>query len=166
MQRHTPTTQGAKPRTAATRRGRAFTMIEILVVILILGILATLGATYAVSLIRQAGREATIGYQRVILQAIEAYREQEGDFPLDDGLPDDRLYHKLITCRQAKDILRKLPDDVMTHDAGGNFVSFVDNYGTAMTYERYGGRGGTPMLVSAGADRSMGTEDDIRSDEQ
>ena len=62
-------------------QGSAFTLIELLVVIGILAILLTLGAGFATSMLRDVDRKQTIARQKMLLQAIDAYHEEDEKYP-------------------------------------------------------------------------------------
>lgn len=116
----------------------------------------------------KAAREQTIATQKVVMLAIERYRDANGgNYPhVGDSndcsaLMSALMHQGSLRARQAaKDALRDLPKE--TWAGGGNPV--FDGFGQPMKYEKAGGLGGTPVLISKGPDRQFGTADDIRSD--
>jgi prepilin-type N-terminal cleavage/methylation domain-containing protein len=151
------------------RPGRGFTLIEILVVIVVLGVLLSLGVSAGFKVLQEAKRKETVTIQQTILDAIQAYRHSDPDEALpyklnaQNTMGMTELYDLLTANATAMETLRNLPDGAI--DAAGHALR--DSYGTAMRYERDSGFGGTPQLISAGPDTNFGTTaDNIYSKEQ
>jgi len=161
----------------ATGRARpAFTLIELMVVIFIIGILVTLVVGISKYVYDEAARRETHGIQEIVVTAIQAFREVDGNYPNDAGPPNfaiDVLVDQLvadISCgytaekaagiqKATREILLKLPTDAFD----GNTI--YDGFGNEMRYYRDQGLGGGPVVVSAGPDGTFDNADDIRSDE-
>ena len=132
---------------------RGFTLVEMLIVVVIIGILVTVVVGVSRMVIARAANEKTRMYMQTIMLAIDAYHEATGNYPAEGN-----LYQQLIAVPAAKKRLSALPDDAVKDNV------FVDGFEKHMYYFRTGGIGGLPVLISAGADRTFDTEDDIRSD--
>lgn len=153
---HTPS------RVRGARRRRGFTLVEILTVVFIVGILVALVVGVSGLIRNQAAEEETRTTQKLVLQAIKAYRGDTGSWPA--GPSPQNLLTQLQDSHAAVENLRNLPPDALPAD--GDAV--LDAYGNAMNYQPSGALGsGGPVLISAGPDGDFGTsEDNIRSDEQ
>ena len=68
----------------------------------------------------------------------------------------------LLGQPQCKDAIRDLSSEAW----GGSGKPLKDGFGENMKYDKTGGLGGAPVLISKGADRQDNTSDDIRSDGQ
>ncbi len=67
------------------KNDEGFTLIELLIVIVILGILATV-VVFAVGGITDQGEQSACAAELKTVQvAVEAYRAQEGDYPVDNA---------------------------------------------------------------------------------
>lgn len=169
-------------------RDRGFTLVEMLIVVVIIGILVTVVVGVSKMVIARAAGEKTRTYMQTITLAINAYHEAAGDYPPEEAdipaVPEEwyprmrpeekrqrmwaafcrnkKLYQQLIAVPSAQKRLAALPEDAVSSIYGENI--FVDGFETYMDYFRTGGIGGLPVLISAGPDRTFDTEDDIRSD--
>ena len=167
---------------------RGFTLVEMIIVVIIIGILVTVVVGVSKMVVARAASEKTRTYMQTITLAINAYREAAGDYPPEEtdipAVPEEwypgmrpsekrqrmwsafcrnkKLYQQLIAVPLAQKRLAALPEDAVSSIYGENV--FVDGFETYMDYFRTGGIGGLPVLISAGADRTFDTEDDIRSD--
>ena len=153
-------------------------MVEMLVVLLILAILLALVVGISRYVMAKAAEEQTVAIQRIVMLAIERYRDTNGGNYPSVGVTNDcsQLMNALVyqgslgAKKAAKDVLRDLPKEAW---AGGSNKLF-DGYGKEMRYEPTGGLGGVPLLISCGADRKKNdggdrnhadNEDNIYSDE-
>jgi len=162
-------------------QGRGFTLIEMIIVVMIIAILVTIVVGVSKLVTGRAASDKTRMYMQTIMLAIDAYRESTGSYPAEETnipeKPDDwhwasrdwsafcrnkKLYQQLIAVPAAKKRLSALPNDAVRNIYGENV--FIDAFEMMMEYFINKGIGETPLLVSAGADRTFGTEDDIRSD--
>lgn len=166
----------------ATSRTKAFTLVEMLVVVFVIAILVTIVVGVAKIVIGRASSDQTAVSMKAILNAIETYREVTGDYPVEatdfTGQPTvgwtvrdwqayvrgRLLYEDLSGRPQSQAKLAPLGNAVL--QISGNWV-FVDGFGKYLDYFRDGGAGGTPLLLSAGADGNFDTqEDNVRSDDR
>jgi len=147
----------------AGRQRRAFTLIEILTVLFIIGILVALVVGVAGLTRNQAAEEETRTTQKLLLQAIRSYHDDMGSWPA-SGRTDEGLIETLKTSAAATDVLRNIPTEAYPNDSTG----VLDAYANPMTYRRNGALGsGGPLIVSGGPDGRVDTEEDnIRSDKQ
>ena len=174
-------------------RRMAFTIVELVIVIAILAILLTLITSISGYVMRQGRAQETADIQAIVIQAIEAYRDNHPnrEIPYDRKIAADPVPTPTASAtglinflcgywyrpdpgtppyaanRAAKDVLFKLPKDAWD---GGVTVGIKDAWGTPMQYMRDGGLGGTPVLISAGPDRAFSPPpgndtDNIRSDD-
>jgi len=146
----------------------AFTLVEMLAVILVIGILVTVVVGVAGRVIARAAEERTRVYMATVMNAIAVYEEQYGTYPITTGgsMQDHNAnLYKLLTdhCPAAKKRLGQL--------SRGAYVAFsfktyfADGFGNPLRYHVSGGAGGAPYLESAGRDGDFTTtEDNIRSD--
>jgi prepilin-type N-terminal cleavage/methylation domain-containing protein len=125
----------------------AFTLVEMLAVVLVIGILVAIIVGVAGNVIQRANREKTKQTMRVISNAISAYYDENKAYPPDLAT--------LASSAKAAAILSALPPG----------PPFMDGFGTAMQYYPSGGAGNCPYLESAGPDGSFtAAADNIRSD--
>lgn len=125
---------------------RAFTMMEVLVVIVILSILLALITNVVKRLQVQAEIEKTKATMVIVMKAIERYYDEKRVFP---ERPQD-----MMSVDSCKEILSNSPVITSNGDA-------MDGFGKVMTYEKTGGPGKRPRLVSSGPDQQPNTKDDI-----
>jgi len=157
---------GTRPNSAmrsAPRRagGGAFTMVELLVVLLILAILLGLVVGISRYIMSESARKQTESIQKVVMNAVERYRDATASYP-DDSADCISLMTDLLGNAQSKEAIR----DVSSEAWGGSGKALKDGFGENMKYQKTGGLGGTPVLISKGADRQDNTSDDVRSDGQ
>lgn len=166
-----------------------FTLIEMLAVVFIIAILVTIIVGVAALVQRRQGVERTRTNMGVIHAAIEKFNEETGNYPeeLLDSLPPAgwpldaqsqsewypfnrgaHLYRQLMidpapaACRARLRDLTYQNDAIITMQ--GTRETFADGFKKYLDYRRSEGAGGTPLLLSAGADGQFNTQDDIRSD--
>jgi len=166
----------------ASRKRKAFTLVEMLVVVAVIAILVTIVVSVTGMVIRRQDEQQTRTNMQAIMVAIQTYYDLQGDFPADptpqdfDGKPatwktrdwqafvrGKKLYDQLVAVPQVQARLAPLYKDGIIN-VRGNQV-FADGFSKYIEYYRTGGAGGRPLLVSAGADADFDrTEDNIRSD--
>ena len=146
-------------------------MVEMLVVLLILAILLALVVGISRWVMAEAAKQQTIATQRIVMLAVEKYGEgnASNDYPADSSNCAS-LMIALMGEPHAREVLRDLPKDAW----GGQNQPLKDGYGMDMRYEKSGGLGGGPVLISCGPDRKkndggakdhVDNKDNIRSDE-
>ena len=162
-------------------QGRGFTLIEMIIVVMVIAILVGVVIGVSKMIAARAANEKTRMYMETISLAIETYYESTKDYPYQETdipeTPDDwrwtsrdwhafmrnkKLYQQLIAVPSAQKRLAALPEDAVRNIYGENV--FIDGFEMFLDYFRSGGVGGSPVLISAGPDRTFDTEDDIRSD--
>lgn len=147
-----------------TGRG-AFTLVELLVVLLILAILLGLVVGISKYIMAESARKQTEATQGVVMVAIERYHEVKKDYP-PDSADCVSLMQELRREPAAEEALKTLSTEAYPKKDG----PLKDGFGEDMQYDKDGGLGGTPVLISKGADRQTGQADtkadDIRSDAQ
>ena len=137
----------------------AFTLVELLVVLLILAILLGLVVGISKYIMAEAASKQTVATQRIVMLAVERYQETEGSYP-----PDDSSCTTLMTTLHSNDASSTTLLDLPEESWAARGKPLKDGFGENMAYERSGGFGGTPILISKGPDREFNTADDIRSD--
>ena len=162
---------------------RAFTLIELIIVIAIISILAALivsGGRYVMS---EADRKTTQTIQAITMQAIQVwfdnitpcqYPPGNGDAASPQELFDyltgnadlngdgsiDSADAQTSCVLAAREFLLKLPQAAFQR--GDDCIR--DGFGEPIRYSQFGGIGGRPVLISNGPDKEFGNEDNIRSD--
>ena len=132
------------------KRRSGFTLVEILVVVVILGLLATLVIPRVVGRGEEAKRTATLVQIRALEQALDLYKLDNGFYPTTEqglealvskpsGMPEPMNYRK-------DGYMKKVP---------------VDPWGRAYVYRSPGEHGETDIL-SFGPDGAEGGEEDDR----
>ncbi|RPI64299.1 MAG: type II secretion system protein [Planctomycetaceae bacterium] len=151
---------------------KAFTLIEMLVVIGILMVLAALIVGVSRYVMEESANKKTVAIQAVIMSATKAYHDKNKAYPdSNDAPPTDpnsgdikKLYDALNpSTPDAKivDKLKLLPKEAI--DSASH--TFKDSWDKDMRYYKTGGLGGGPVIISAGPDGDFTTEaDNIRSD--
>ena len=136
-------------------------MVELLVVLLILGILLALVVGISKYIMAESARKQTVATQRVVMNAIERFRDVTGSYPADSA-DCVSLMTALLGNEASKEVLRDLSNEAWK----GSGQALLDGFGEAMKYQQQGGFGGSPVLISKGADRVFDNSDDTRSDRQ
>lgn len=73
-----------------------------------------------------------------------------------DGDPEDIDLNPIAPVTAAKEKLRDLPREAF----GESNIAFMDSYEQAIRYNRDGGLGGKPVVISAGPDGKFGTNEE------
>ena len=175
----------------ADRAGRSggaagFTLMELLVVVSIIAILMTLVVSVG-SAVRAAGKEdETRGTLLTIRTALNAYHDASGTYPADAGPFDSNkgtldnwvAYNSSMLNQQLQSVgtsqakLKALPPsatgagakDYVYDSKTQNFPVLLDAFGVPLLYQHAEGAGQTPLVMSAGKDKTWNDGDDIRSD--
>ncbi len=142
---------------------RAFTLVEMMAVILVISIVVAVVVGVAGNAISKAAEEKTKESMAVIMTAVDAYHDAKGVWPpVTGGSPtarSNRLFRELKACAESKERLAAFTSDTLK---GGKFL---DGFEQVIDYHPTGGAGGTPYLESAGRDGDFDSkEDNIRSD--
>lgn len=149
-----------------TESRRAFTLVELMVVMFVMMVLVALAVGVSKYVMDRSAREQTIATQSILMAAIRAC----GDIP-PDATSMSGLWSPLSKVPKALQHLERLDSTVVNRS--NNVFTVLDGYGNKMVYSPTGGLGGGPVIVSGGLDGvigdSIGTSeneaaDDIRSD--
>jgi len=128
-----------------------FTMVELMAMLIIIGLLATLVVTKVTSKIDQARITTTKANLKILSSAVNQFRMDTGQFPSEDmGLLD----------------LIEQPPDVIIWEPGGYLETTdlpLDGWGMDFKYEPYPESGKQFAIRSSGPDKEEGTEDDLLS---
>ncbi|HUU16426.1 MAG TPA: type II secretion system major pseudopilin GspG [Sedimentisphaerales bacterium] len=128
-----------------------FTMIELMAMLIIIGLLATLVVTKVASKIDQARETTTKANLKALAAAVNQFRMDTARFPTEDeGL--------LALIEQ--------PSDVETWEPGGYLETTEipkDGWGNEFIFELYPESGKQFVIRSSGPDGEQGTEDDLLS---
>jgi len=133
------------------RRRNGFTMVELMAMLIIIGLLATLVVTKVATKIDQARITTTKANLKALHSAVNQFKMDTGRFPSEDkGLID----------------LIEQPTDVDTWEPGGYLETTEippDGWGNEFIYEVYPESGKQFVIRSMGPDGEEGTEDDLLS---
>jgi general secretion pathway protein G len=128
-----------------------FTMVELMAMLIIIGLLATLVVTKVASKIDQARETTTKANLKALAAAVNQFRMDTARFPTEDeGL--------LALIDQ--------PSDVVTWEPGGYLETTEiprDGWGNEFIFELNPESGKQFVIRSSGPDGEQGTEDDLLS---
>lgn len=135
----------------------AFTMVEMLAVLMILTILVALAVGVGVTVMAETKRKQTIATQQVVMEALHAYHSNNNSYPPKYVTNDDcsELMTALLTDADAEVLLKGLGSEAYVSGSGSE-TPLLDAYKKAMKYRKSGGLGGGPVLISAGKDDEFG----------
>jgi general secretion pathway protein G len=138
-----------KQRTRYIRYG--FTMVELMAILIIIGLLATVVVTKVASKIDQARITTTKANLKLLHSAVNQFKMDTGRFPTEEyGLME----------------LIEQPTDVIIWEPGGYLETTelpLDGWGNEFKYERFPESGKEFVIRSFGPDGEEGTEDDLLS---
>jgi len=128
-----------------------FTMVELMAILIIIGLLATVVVTKVASKIDQARITTTKANLKILHSAVNQFKMDTGRFPTEDmGLME----------------LIEQPPDVMNWEPGGYLETTdlpLDGWGNEFKYEPFPESGKQFAIRSFGPDKEEGTEDDLLS---
>jgi len=135
-------------------REKAFTLVEMLVVMLILSVCLALVVGISTNVLRDSKDNETHYIQDVVLTALKTYHEANGTWPpenTDNPRSTTTMLRALQGDKDSREKLKMLPRMAIIRNDAGRPV-LMDGYGYPMEYFRTGGLGGkSPLLVSQGA---------------
>ncbi len=112
-----------------------------------------------------SGSYDTDDSSRVLLKYLTGILEDDDDLEYLTGQPTSTQAERDAEGKKIRDALSdsllKLPEDAFI---AGSPSRILDGWGKDMRYQKDGGFGGTPVLISDGPDQSYPSDDDIRSD--
>jgi general secretion pathway protein G len=128
-----------------------FTMVELMAMLIIIGLLATLVVTKVATKIDQARITTTKANLKILHSAVNQFKMDTGRFPTEElGLME----------------LIEQPTDVLNWEPGGYLETTElppDGWGNQFKYELYPESGKQFVIRSFGPDGEEGTEDDLLS---
>jgi general secretion pathway protein G len=128
-----------------------FTMVELMAMLIIIGLLATLVVTKVATKIDQARITTTKANLKILHSAVNQFKMDTGRFPTEElGLLE----------------LIEQPNDVIIWEPGGYLETTEvppDGWGNEYKYELYPESGKQFVIRSFGPDGEEGTEDDLLS---
>ncbi len=128
-----------------------FTMVELMAMLIIIGLLATLVVTKVATKIDQARIITTKANLKILSSAVNQFKMDTTRFPTEElGLLE----------------LIEMPNDVPNWEPGGYLETTElppDGWGNEYKYERYPESGKEFVIRSFGPDGEEGTEDDLLS---
>jgi general secretion pathway protein G len=134
-------------RKAKTETRKGFTMVELMAVLIIIGLLATLVVTKVATKIDQARKTTTKANLKVLHSAVNQFKMDTGRFPSEEmGLEE----------------LLEQPSDVENYEPGGYLETTEipkDGWGNEFIYELFPESGKPFVIKSLGADGEEGGED-------
>ena len=153
------------PTTSRDRsRQRGFTLIELLIVMVIMAIIVALIASVGKYISEESARKRTQNAQALVKAAITAYEEEYRAYPPQGSTVE--LVDHLKKSKAAAELLQKIEQGLLVENKDGD-LTLRDGWDKEMEYDRTGGSGGTPVILSGGPDGKIGDEnakDDVRSD--
>ena len=134
-------------RKAKTETRKGFTMVELMAVLIIIGLLATLVVTKVATKIDQARVTTTKANHKILHSAVNQFKMDTGRFPSEEmGLEE----------------LLEQPSDVENYEPGGYLETTEipkDGWGNEFIYELFPESGKPFVIKSLGADGEEGGED-------
>lgn len=128
-----------------------FTMVELMAILIIIGLLATVVVTKVASKIDQARITTTKANLKILHSAVNQFKMDTGRYPTEEyGLME----------------LIEQPNDVIKWEPGGYLETTelpLDGWGNEFKYELYPESGKQFVIRSFGPDGEEGTEDDLLS---
>jgi general secretion pathway protein G len=128
------------------RRNRGFTMVELMAMLIIIGLLATLVVTRVASQIDKARVTTTKANLRILHAAVNQFKMDTGRFPSEDGGLTELI---------------EQPSDVENWEPGGYLETTEipkDAWGHEFVYELFPESGKPFVIISYGADGEEGGE--------
>ena len=126
---------------------RGFTMVELMAILIIIGLLATLVVTKVAGKIDQAKVTTTKVNLKMLHNAVNQFKMDTGRFPEED---------------EGLMALVEQPGDVVNYEPDGYLETTEipqDGWGEEFIYERYPESGKAFVIKSLGADKQEGGED-------
>lgn len=140
-------------RTMRMRRRQAFTMIEIILVIVIIMTLAAVVGPRLVGKSQKAKKDTTRLQMNAVKMALQEFEIHAGRFP---------------TSSEGLDALIKRPSGLSENEWPSRYMDKLprDSWGEPFNYKYPSDNGMDFDLISSGPDKKMGTDDDITNFEE
>lgn len=138
-------------RNTRRRRRRGFTMVELMAMLIIIGLLATLVATRVVNKIDQARVTTTKANLKTLHERVNDFRMEMGRYPTEE---------------EGLSVLIEAPVDATNYPVGGFLEQSElpkDAWGNDFVYLRWPTNDRPFMIRSYGPDGKDGGEDDLNS---
>ena len=159
-----------EPRVTGHRPRAAVTLVEILIVLAIITILASIVIGMATHIDNQSRGRSLENTFALLESALQEYHEHTGYFAqqteqdfTNAAAHSELLYGELNRIPSSRKILEQISNSLI-EDRGGTdgTLEIYDPWGTVLNY-LYAEGDNFPELISAGPDRIFGTADDISS---
>ncbi len=157
------------------RNKDGFTLVEMLVVVALIAILATIVVAVASRIDGQAKENALEGTFVLLDSALQEYYqftdkfpEQPENSPANAAAHSEFLYHELNSMPDSRTVLEKIDESAIENKYGaggatvGTPVEIYDPWGMPLDYTYSPGQN-FPVMTSAGPDKTFGTADDVSS---
>lgn len=176
------TSQTTRPSARPGKTAKAFTLVELMVVMFIMAVVAALVVGVSWYVIEEGRKAETKAKMARLIEAINAYRKVTGKVPeiyydpSYNNRDSSRQYNEQKCIQALLDVLKgneprttgsgggqgpnegseeyKATKPWLGEDEGSSLT--VDAYGKPMIYLMNGGHGGGPLIVSAGPDGYFG----------
>ncbi len=98
-QRHLPDPNAARPRSGATGHDRGYTVLELIIVVLVIGLLASVVVAAVGGMRADAAESSCAADRRTLAVAAEAYHAEHGTDPITAmGVDHDRFERTLVAA--------------------------------------------------------------------
>ncbi|MHC4479039.1 MAG: type II secretion system protein [Planctomycetota bacterium] len=140
------------------------TLIELMIVVGIIGILASLMVGAATFIQDQGNEQVTRNVLGLLESSLEQYYEHEGAYPAaadpDPNVNSERLYFELNRIQSSREILVKISSSLIQNKAATEELEIYDRWGTVLDYIYRPGVDTFPRLISAGPDGRFDKQED------
>lgn len=145
----------------ASARFRAFTLVEMLAVVLLLGLVLFIAVGWTRSVRERLKRDSAVRLLAALNQSLDAYHRDQNAFPPEsDSASADAAVSLLLLHHQARELLADVPAGYWTTATPRRLV---DPWGAPLRYigpqreaARVATNGGRPFFASAGPDGAFG----------
>ncbi len=150
------------------------TLIEIIIVLAVIALLATMVIGIASHIDTQSKEKAIEATFALLEGALDEYKDVNDNFPVQIEVDSNNapahselLYEALDFVPASRNIMKKISDKLIQNKynpvADPPVYEIYDPWGTALDYIYDTSRDTYPLLISAGKDKTFGNGDDIRN---